>query len=396
MIVLSQDNVAFYLKSLKIFDHNLNIIEILPGNDGRKNFGLFIKLENNIRLLVKQERPTLNGSISKELVNEWSFQTLLNKSQQYCDLKNVVNEMLSYDETNGVAVYLYLDNYQELYSSVLAKGILQVKISEWLGQSIALVHSKTFQKEDAYDKLTAPGSFWDRSYSAINLLRTRLTPEIISVVPSDYLKFMSLYQRYSSLENARLQAVEKWSPCCIVHNDLNVTNILIHEDWKNITASDNAASTATIKIIDWERASWGDPILDLGSVTANYVLLWLTSMTIDPSMSLDQTIRSATITLKDIRPSLERLLHSYLQTFPVILQYASDFFTRLVQYIGISILIHIQSKIEQTKQLTNSDIYALQTAKTLLCQPELSFQNLYNVSSKEFLYRIDKPLPLLK
>jgi thiamine kinase-like enzyme len=395
MIVLRQDNVAFYLESLKIFDHNLNIIEILPGNGSRKNFGLLIKLENNIRLLVKQERPTLNGSISKELVNEWSFQTLINKSQQYCDLKNVVNEILNYDEINGIAVYLYLDNYQELYSSVLAKGIVQVKISEWLGQSIALVHSKTFQREDAYDKITAPGSFWDRSYSAINLLRTRLTPEIISVVPSDYIKFMSLYQRYSSLENARLQAVEKWSPCCIVHNDLNVTNILIHEDWTNITASDKAASGA-IKIIDWERASWGDPILDLGSVTANYVLLWLTSMTIDPSMSLDQTIHSATTTLKDIRPSLEKLLQSYLQTFPTILQYASDFFTRLVQYIGISIIIHIQSKIEQTKQLTNSDIYALQTAKTLLCQPELSFQHLYNVSPKEYSSRIDKLLPLLK
>jgi Choline/ethanolamine kinase len=274
MVILSQDNVEWYLNSLNIFDGNADVVSIEIGRDIRKNFGLFVSLRDGRKILVKQERPSFDGYFPQELVNEWSFQELIKGSPHFYELKNVVNDILFYDTDNIIAVYSYLDNYTELYTGVLmTEAHLPEKVSSWIGHSIALIHKTTYQSEEARILVTKTGSFWDKSHSACNLLQTRITPEILSVASSDYIRLISLYHKFKSLEDARIQMLERWSPCCVVHNDLNVANILVHEQWRELQTPDKEISNSALKIIDWERCSWGDPVLDVGNITANSEVL---------------------------------------------------------------------------------------------------------------------------
>jgi Phosphotransferase enzyme family len=387
MKILSQSNVCEYLCSLYLFpDIALKNIEIKSGKATAKNFGLLILLSGGQRIIVKQERATFNGKYPNELGNEWQFQKLVNGSSKYDSLRSFTRAILSYDDENLIAVYSYLDDYKEFYTDILQVEVpFPHKISGWISHSLAMVHRTTFQCKDAYGRATNLGSFWNQTGSSFNLLKTRVTPELLSIAPQDYIKFISLYQRFQSLDDARMLAIKNWNPCCVVHNDLNVANILVHQKWSGIDTLEDAIAQSGVKIIDWERWSWGDPVLDLGYLIGNYLLLWLNSMVIDSSMSLEETIQSASITLKDIQPSLKNIVSQYLKTFPEIVDYLPDFFERLVRYIGLSTLIQTQAKIEHHKLLSNSDIYTLQLSKSLLCKPETSFASVFGTEAEFFM-----------
>ena len=386
MKILSQNNVSEYLKSLDLFpNEDLTDIEIKSGRDTSKNFGLLVLLPSGKRIIVKQERSTFNGTYPNELNNEWQFQNLINQTSKYNALKPFVRDVLNYDNKNLIAVYTYLDKYKEFYTDILQVEVsFPYKVAGWISHSLATVHRTTFQCEYAYEWATKLGSFWNQTGSSFNLLKTRVTPELLSIASQDYIKFINLYQRFQSLEDARMTAIQNWHPCCVVHNDLNVANILACQNWSNINTLEDAIAQSAVKIIDWERWSWGDPCLDLGYLIGNYLLLWLNSMVIDSSMSLEETIKSASITLKDIQPSLQNIVSQYLKTFPEILEYFPNFFEKLVRYIGLSTLIQTQAKIEHHKFLSNSDIYTLQLSKSLLCKPETSFVSLFEADTSFF------------
>ncbi|MEH1824340.1 MAG: phosphotransferase [Nostoc sp.] len=385
MFSLSHKNVSKYLEQSGIFSQqDLLNLKLELGKLNTKNFSIVVTLQNGHKFIVKQERPTLSGTFSQEIFNEWQFQKVISELPKLNYLKIFVREMLAYDEDNLIAIYRYLDNYLELHTGILeSKKIFPVTIPAWIGSILGQIHRATFNDEDAYIYVTQKGSFWQSTGAAFSLLQGRITPEILSMTSPDYIKFISLYQRFDSLEQATLEAISSWQACCIVHNDLNIANILVHQEWEKVKSFTEAQEQSTVKIIDWERSSWGDPIFDLGNLIANYILIWLSSMVVDPSMEMEESIKSAEITLEDIRPSIVIIIQSYLHNFPEILQHFPNLFKKLLQFIGIAIIIQTQAKIEYHKLLVNSDIYALQVAKSLLCRPEISLVSIFGIQEKE-------------
>jgi hypothetical protein len=386
MLLLSYQNVAQYLIDSGVFSEaELSDIHLTSGKNNAKNFSIIAALNNGHHFLIKQERPLFSGNFCYEILNEWQFQRLIENVPKLSSLKPYLREMLYYDSNNLIAVYEYLDNYQELYTGILEpRQVFPTAIPTWLGAMLAQIHRTTFNCEEAFAFVTQDGSFWHRKGAAFRLLQDRITPEMLSIAPPDYIRFISLYQRYESLEQAKLEAIATWHPCCVVHNDLNVANILVHQDWEGVQATIEACDRSLIKIIDWERCSWGDPVFDVAHLIANYIILWLSSMVIDPAMSMEESINSATITLEDVRPSIIAFTQEYLQHFPEITNYFPEFFKKLIQFIGLSLIIQTQAKIEYHKLLANSDIYALQVAKSLLCRPQSSFSSIFGMSEQGF------------
>ncbi|MCF4970622.1 aminoglycoside phosphotransferase family protein [Nostoc sp. CMAA1605] len=385
MFFLSHHNVVEYLSKSGVFtQQELLGLTLDVGKLNTKNFSIIATLKDGRKFIVKQERPTLSGIFSQEIFNEWQFQSMMGNIAHLNPLQGFIREMLTYDHENFIAIYKYLDDYQELYSGILrSRQVLPVTIPGWIGAILAQIHRATFNCEEAYNYVTQPDSFWHKRGAAFILLQHRITPELLSVMPPDYIKFIGLYQRYESLDQAKVEAINSWRACCVVHNDLNVANILVHQDWENITSFALAQKHSAVKIIDWERSSWGDPIFDLANLIANYVILWIVSMVIDPSMSMQESINSAEFKLEDVRPSILVIVREYLQHFPEITQHFPDFFKKLIQFMGVALIIQTQAKIEHHKQLVNSDIYSLQVAKSLLCRPEASLVSILGVTEKE-------------
>ncbi|MDV2996886.1 MAG: hypothetical protein N4J56_006591 [Chroococcidiopsis sp. SAG 2025] len=203
----------------------------------------------------------------------------------------------------------------------------------------------------------------------------RIEPEIFGLVPADGLRFFALYQRYDSLGRAIAQLVSGFTPTCLTHNDLKLNNILLHTNWQQSTNS-------IVRLIDWERAAWGDPAWDLGTVISSYVQIWLGSLLISKSLSIEESLRLAMTPLELLQPSISTLTQAYLNTFPRILEHRPDFLHRVVQFAGFALIQQIQAMIQYQKSFGNSGIVMLQVVKSLLCNPEQSMSTIFGTTTE--------------
>ncbi|WP_392530473.1 phosphotransferase family protein [Nostoc sp. C117] len=386
VLSLSSHNVIQYLQDVGLYNSGDGISDEsdLPGNS-KKNFNLLVTLADNRKLLVKQERNINSEGLPHELFKEWLFHQLL---QQFPVLGNVsamptaVNYaplVVHFDEENSILVRNYLSEYVELATIYHNNEIFPQEIASAIGTTLAALHRATFQCREYKDFMaTAPqGEFRYGFYNPAQGIGS-ISPEIFGNVPTDALKFYVLYQQYESLESAIADLAYEWEPCCLTHNDLNLSNILVHSRWQQL---DNCL----VRLIDWEACAWGDPAFDLGTLLASYLGIWLKSLVVDPTIELEESLHLALTPLEILQPSIIALIRSYLNAFPMILEYRSDFIRRVVQFTGLALIHQIQDVITCRKYFSNADICMLQIAKTLLTIPEQAVRTIFGISESEIV-----------
>ncbi len=365
----SEDGASNKYKLLKSSQHNLNLLVTLAGNQ---------------QLLVKQKRHIENGGTPHEFFNEWLFHQLLQKFPVLGNISSIAPSILHYDESNSILVRNYLSEYSELNEFYRQNDIFPPEIATAIGTTLGEVHRATFQHREYRNFMaTAPeGQFRYSFYNPAQGVDS-ISPEIFGTVPTEALKFYLLYQRYESLESAIADLAYEWQPCCLTHNDLNLNNILIHSRWDQL---DNCL----IKLIDWEACGWGDPAFDLGTLIASYLGIWLSSLVVDPTIELEESLHLAMTPLEVLQPSLLALIRAYLNAFPMILDYRSDFIVRVIQFTGLALINQIQETIKVRKYFGNSDICMLQIAKNLLTIPEQSVLSIFGVSESKIAHPLAK------
>jgi thiamine kinase-like enzyme len=109
-----------------------------------------------------------------------------------------------------------------------------------------------------------------------------------------------------------------------------------------------------VRVIDWERSTWGDPAFDLGTLIASYVQIWLGSLVISNSLSIEESLRLAATPLEQLQPSIAALTQAYFDTFPEILEHRPDFLRRVVQFAGFALIQQIQAMIQYQKSFGNT------------------------------------------
>jgi hypothetical protein len=70
-------------------------------------------------------------------------------------------------------------------------------------------------------------------------------------------------------------------------------------------------------------------------------------------------------------------MQAYLQAFPTILSWRSDFLDRVVQFTGLSLIQRIEIIIEDDRTFGNQGIIMLQVAKQLLCNPQAAIVTIF-------------------
>ncbi|MBD2169104.1 aminoglycoside phosphotransferase family protein [Calothrix membranacea FACHB-236] len=336
-----------------------------------KNFNLLLTLPNNQKLLVKQERHNHEGKTSGEFLSEWRIQEFIQKFPELNYLRPSLPEILHYDAENSIMVARYLDDYQDLMEFYTKEKIFDSKIAAAIGNFLANIHRHTFnhQEYQAFLSGNSDDSYTEQVRRMVQYLEI-IEPEIFGLVPTDGLRFFALYQRFDSLGTALKNLGNAVIPCCLTHNDLKLNNILVHKNWQQSTNN-------IIRIIDWERSAWGDPAFDLGTLISSYVQLWLGSLVISKSLSLEESLSLAMTPLEKLQPSIATLTQVYLQTFPEILKHRPDFLLRVMQFTGFALIQGIQAMIQYQKSFGNTGIAMLQVAKSLLCRPEQSIPTIF-------------------
>ena len=354
---------------------------VLPENS-QKNRNLLVILADNRQLLIKQEHKINNDLSSHELFNEWLFHQLLQKFPVIGNIGAIASSLLHFDEENSILVQSYLSEYVELGKFYQHSSIFPTEIASAIGATLAGLHRATFNKREYRDFMsTAPaGQFRYNFYNPAQGIPS-INPDTFGIIPTEALEFHRLYQRYESLESAIADLAYEWKPSCLTHNDLHLSNILVHSRWEQL---DNCL----IKLIDWEACGWGDPAFDLGTLLASYLRIWLSSLIVDPTLELEESLNLAMIPLEELQPSILALIRAYLDAFPMILEYHQDFIVRVVKFAGLALIQQIQHRIECQKSFDNSNLCMLEVAKSLLTMPEQSVLTIFGISASEILQSV--------
>jgi hypothetical protein len=380
LLPLSSEKVIEYLKERGMYcsqDGALNQYELLTSS--QYNLNLLLSLGDNQKLLVKQKCDLGNYGNSHDFFNEWLFQQFLQQFPVIGNITEIAPLIVSFDAENSILVRNYLTEYLELGEFYLHKDIFPPEIATAIGTTLAGLHRATFQQREYRQFMsTAPqGQFRYSFYNPAQGVDS-ITPEIFGTVPTEALNFYLLYQGYQSLESAIADLAYEWQPCCLTHNDLSLNNILIHSRWHQL---DNCL----IKLIDWEACGWGDPAFDVGTLIASYLRIWLSSLVVDPTLELQESLHLAITPLELLQPSLLGLIRAYVKTFPMIMEYQSEFLARVMQFTGLALINQIQANIKSHKHFGNSDIYMIDVAKNLLTTPQESILSIFGVSQWEIL-----------
>lgn len=374
--ILNSHNVFDYLVTqgiCKQSDQPPIKVELLAA----KNFNLLLNFLDSSKLLVKQEPHNKEGKASGEFLAEWRIQEFLQRFLEFDHYRQFLPEVLHFDAENSIVVSRYLDNYRDLSDFYTKEKIFPTEIAAEIGTILGTIHRNTFNHQE-YQELFS--NTWDNlmANQVAHLIRNleRVEPEIFGLVPDDALRFFALYQRYDSLGEAIAELGNSVTLSCLTHNDLKLNNILVCKDWQD-------SSNNIIRLIDWERSTWGDPAFDLGTLIGSYVQIWLCSLVISNSLSIEESLRLAITPLELLQPSIATLTQAYLNTFPEILKHRPDFLVRVVQFAGFALIQQIQAVIQYQKSFGNTEIAMLQVAKALLCRPEQSMPTIFGTAAVE-------------
>ncbi|AFY91794.1 phosphotransferase [Chamaesiphon minutus] len=386
-IVLDTDNVFTYLAKLK-YCTNLAKDTSKTLIISAKNFNIAIEFEDGRHLLVKQEILNDCGESRGEFWTAWHIKQLVDRFPKLGEkIGNFLPELLHFDPESSILIVNYLNNYSDLYRYYLQENQFPIEIASAIGQFLATFHSQTFQQPDyqqflerGLDRADFPDAsepdadrHIDTAMTATDIIYrlNRITPQVFQTMPIECLQFFKLYQRFPSLTRAIADLGAAISPSCAIHNDLKLNNILLDSDW-------NSTQSQVIRVIDWERASWGDPAFDLGCILGSYLEIWLDGLAISKMLSINESLQLAVTPLELLQPSLFTLVQSYLAGFPTILATRPDFLDRAIQFAGLALIQRIEISIDSHRSFGDRGIMMLQVAKQLLCTPQAAMKTLFD------------------
>ncbi|MGH2415104.1 MAG: phosphotransferase family protein, partial [Microcystaceae cyanobacterium] len=348
-LVLSDQNVFEYLIANGLCTQDEQASSKIEPKTA-KNFNLLLSLPEERKLLVKQEPYKRNGETAGEFLREWRIQAFLQQFPSLDYLRSWLPEIVHFDAENSIIVFNYLDNYRDLSEFYAKESVFPTAIASSIGAILATIHRSTLDRQD-YQNFFSQNETDVSVNQASGITREleRIEPEIFGQVPAEGLKFFALYQRYDSLGKAIAELSNAFEPCCLMHNDLKLNNILLPNDWEQ-----SSNSIVSLKLIDWERSIWGDPAYDLGSLLASYLGMWLGSLVVSKSIELEEALRMAMTPLESLQPSMAALTRTYFAYFPEILERRPDFLRRVVQFSGLGLIQIIQSMIQYEKSFGNT------------------------------------------
>jgi hypothetical protein len=386
-ISLDTDNIFKYLATInycQITDQTTSKLTFISA----KNFNILIAFSDGRNLLIKQELHNDRGQTKGEFWSAWQMQELINR---FPDLDRKIGgflpELIYFDPDNSILIVRYLADCSDLYHYYTNQHKFPVEIARSIGQLLADIHSQTFHQpeyqkfwSDAKAKLANNPRRLASSHSAIDLIDrlNRITPQVFQTTPSECWQFFRLYQRFPSLAAVIVELGDSITPSCLVHHDLKINNILVDLDWTR-------PGSKVIRLIDWERADWGDPAFDLGCILGSYLEIWLDGLPISNSLSINESLQLATTPLELLQPSLFTLVQAYLAGFPAITIARPDYLDRAIQFAGLALIQQVESKLYEERSFDNRGMVMLQVAKQLICTPQAAMNTLFGSNSAQLI-----------
>ena len=275
-----------YLTSRELVENGVNVYDVT-----RRNGNFRVDRRSEDGLLLKQARePSALRTIAWEARMYSAFATFSTSHP----LRQHTVPLVEYDIDEGVLVLHGISRARSL-AAYQNEGRFPLGPAKQMGRALAALHG------------LGPGSLPDGLFDSL----PRRLPHALVLHRPDHafyynashgtlqaVRFMQSFPEFGALIDA---LGREWRPSCLIHFDVKGDNILV------LSRRRGASSW----LIDWELAALGDPAWDVGSMFADYLGVWLSSVPITGEHPAAHYLSLARFPLIRLRPAIRAFWKSY-------------------------------------------------------------------------------------
>lgn len=277
----------------------------------------------------------------------------------------------SYDAGAGVLILELLRDARDLRAWHNRHGRFPRSLAAQAGEMLATLHAMPLPAQD--DDVECPIS--RRIPPVLSLHRPSLA--MIQSVSGGNLRLISLIQRFPDLCDLIEAARVSWRPDSLIHGDARWDNVLV------VREQAAKRTRSTLRLIDWESASIGDPCWDAGSFMSEYIGHWLLSIPTVGDLPPDRLVGLARVPLARVQPALRAFWRAYAHRLDLASDDEREWRYRAVRFAAIRLIDRACELMDGASRLTGTVFYLLQTSLNMLQRPDAAARDLLGIAAEK-------------
>jgi len=347
--MLSHQRVAGYLLDRGLLSPTAVLDEELTVWDASsRNRNYRVQMRDGSGYLLKQGiGPDARATVANEAMvyNRLSLADV--------ELSGLLPAFGGYDPDEGLLVLALVRDAQDFHTHHLG-GHFSVAPAAALGRALGLLHARTRQLAD--DAHAQAG--WATAPWVLSLHRP--DANIFRDVSAAGLELIRIVQRTEGFGDLLDDLRRSWEPAALIHGDMK---------WSNVLVAGAGTPQESVKLIDWESASIGDPGWDIGSALSQYLSFWLFSIPLTGGEAPERFPELAAYPLDAMKPALKACWIAYADAAGVAPNAVEQHLTRAVQMAAARLVQVAFEASQDQQQLLSSVVLHLQLAHNLLARP---------------------------
>ncbi|HEX7153880.1 MAG TPA: phosphotransferase [Thermoanaerobaculia bacterium] len=383
--MLNVDNAAEYLieRGLMSVDSILSG-DLIISSAARRNRNLRIKRKDDPSYLIKQPDDPAGGA-QQTLRSEAAFYSFCFADAEAEPVREFLPALRYFDPERSLVVFDFLEGAVPLWQYSGSRE----ETSRLVGHALATFH-RTFRGTQN------PKLGWLHRQTPWVMRVHKPSPELLASLSPANVETLRILQTQEKI-SAHLDALRrKWRVETVIHNDIKSDNILVKGSGPGAQGSGAGAlpgvsaerspepralspEPLSVALVDWELVQLGDPAWDVAGLLQDFILLWVTSMTVTPGATVDVLAASARLPLTDLQRAIRAFWKGYRAAAGQTPAEEAQLITRAVAYSAARL---IQSAYEMgavTPALAPASVLLLQVSANLLRDPEAGQVQLYGL-----------------
>jgi len=325
---LTEANILHYLMEKQFADAADAVAgEFRVHTLSRRNVNLRVVVEKR-QYLVKQVRKWDSDgrtSLEREAAVYWQART----NPSLAPVRALAPQCHAWDPANAILILEYLPEHTELYD--LADRF-DPAVARLAGQTMGCFHRA--MRDEKHRALFPEEIPWHLSMHQINA-------EDLPDESAGRRELVQAVRKYSEFGPALDRLRSEWQAGTVIQGDWKLDNCLL------------SAERDRVRLVDWEFASWGDPVWDLATLLQSYWNFWV----LWPSQ----------YQIDEIRPALRALLEGYAQ--PEISKDA-------IRFAAARMLQTAWERLDKAVHMTADAVRLLQAILNILTRPDWAAEQL--------------------
>jgi hypothetical protein len=316
----------------------------------RRNRAFRVSLPDGAGYVVKQVKKWQRGNVAT-FESEAHWYWLLRNQPDFAPLVRFGSACLGYDADNQILTLEAPQSCEDMDRYHARVRRFPAALAQLLGETLAAFHGAL--SPDALERRR--GEFGAE------------TPWVLSWhelpdPPADTFSGGALELLHIVRENPAFGAAfdklrAGWRRQTLINGDMKLAHCVLTE------------GNSRIYFVDWEMASYGDPLWDAGAILQEYLWAWVRSMPGGSETPVETLVRKARAPLAELQPAIRAFWQSYRQGSGIAAAEAAPLLERCVGYAAAWLIQTAYQSLNNTPRITAQVVRMAQLSANMLASP---------------------------